>query len=360
MLNGEYKIEETKRSGYKIAGLILLLLAVVAVVALIYFFTKINRGASEESFPIAFTVPKGASSSLIAKQLSDEKVIRNPNIFLIYTVATNASGKIQAGDYMLDRKMSIVEIVDVLTAGKITNSNKKVTIVEGLSNKQIASSIEKRGIDTAQNFLVQTQKTFEFKFNSSAQTNNYEGYLFPDTYEISKDGGSEELIREALKNFESKITDKMLSDIQARNLTLKDVITMASLIEREVGRSSNVELTKDVIDLMQRERELVSSVFYNRLEIGMALQSDATVNYVSGRSDRRARAEDLTLDSPYNTYKYRGLPPGPISNPGLDSILAAIYPAQSDFLYFLNSPAGVAYFARTIEEHNSNRVKYLE
>jgi len=110
---------------------------------------------------------------------------------------------------------------------------------------------------------------------------------------------------------------------------------------------------------MQRERELVASVFYNRLDINMALESDATVNYVTGKSDRSATIEDTKIQSPYNTYQTRGLPPTPISNPGIGSIMAAINPADSDYLYFLNSPEGVAYFARTLAEHGENRQKYL-
>lgn len=360
MINGEYQIEQPKKSLVKLVSLLVLLLLVVAVVFVVYFFTKINRGASDQSFPVAVTISKGLSTKQIASQLSESNVIRNPNIFLIYSIFTDASDKIQAGDYVLDRKMSIVEIVDVLTAGKVTRQVKKLTLIEGWTNKQFAESMEKRGIDTQSNFDLASKNDYSFKFLDIAKPFGYEGFLFPDTYEIPKDGGANELIAHALENFESKIKDKMLQDIQARNLSLKDVIILASIIEREVGRSSSVELTEEVLATMQRERELVASVFYNRLKLGMMLQSDATVNYVTGKSDRQATFEDLEIDSNYNTYKYAGLPPGPIGNPGLDSIMAAIYPAQSDYLYFLSKPSGEAVFGKTIEEHNLNRAKYLD
>ena len=163
-----------------------------------------------------------------------------------------------------------------------------------------------------------------------------------------------------LDNFENKLSDEMAFEIEKRKLSLKNVVILASIIEKEVGRNSATALTEADLETMEQERRLVASVFYNRLGKNVALQSDATVNYISGKNSRFTTESDRAVDSPYNTYKYPGLPPGPIGNPGLDSIMAAVYPADSDYMYFLNKANGEAVFAKTLEEHNSNRAKYLQ
>jgi UPF0755 protein len=359
MLNADYKISEPKKSALKIALLILLLIGVVVLMLAIYFFTKINKGSADQSVPVNVTIEKGSSTKGIARTLTDASVIRDPNLFLVYTIFTNAAGKIQAGDYVLDRKMSIVEIVDVLTAGKVTRDEKKVTLIEGWNNAQIKKYLVSRNITTDAGFDAALLQPYEFQFSSEARSVEYEGYLYPDTYVINKDATFDDLVQKALSNFEEKITEQMLADIHEQGKTFKDIVVLASIIEKEVGRNTTEALTEDDLEAMQHERELVASVFYNRLEIGMALQSDATVNYVTGKSDRSARSEDLEVDSRYNTYRYAGLPPGPIGNPSINSIRAAIYPAQSDYLYFLHDPEGIPYFGKTLEEHNSNREKYL-
>jgi UPF0755 protein len=199
---------------------------------------------------------------------------------------------------------------------------------------------------------------FDFKFKTTADKFEFQGFLFPDTYTLSKDNSATDLISKMLNNFEDKVTDKMLADLEKQNRTLSQALIMASIVEKEVGRNTE-NLTDDDLTEMQTEREKVASVFYNRLDIGMALESDATVNYVTGKADRSATIEDTKIKSPYNTYQVKGLPPTPISNPGIGAIMAAIYPANTDYIFFLNSPDGKAYFAKTLAEHNENRAKYL-
>jgi UPF0755 protein len=150
----------------------------------------------------------------------------------------------------------------------------------------------------------------------------------------------------------------MIQDMLGSGKNLKDVIILASIIEKEVGRNQ-ANLTQADLDAMQKERTEVASVFYNRLEAGMPLESDATVNYITGKKDRQVLLSDTKIDSPYNTYMNRGLPPGPISNPGIGSIMAAIYPADTNYLYFINKPNGEAVFAATYPEHIANIQKYL-
>ncbi|MCX6796968.1 MAG: endolytic transglycosylase MltG [Candidatus Doudnabacteria bacterium] len=181
--------------------------------------------------------------------------------------------------------------------------------------------------------------------------------MFKPKADFSNKAG-EELIKKALDNFCKKITPDMLSDIKARDLTLFDIITLASIIEKETGRNAITPQQKQMLD---EERKIIAGIFYNRLNIGMALESDATINYITGRNNPSPTQEDLSVNSPYNTYKNKGLPPGPISNPSLSSIMAAIYPAQTDYFYFLHKqPSGEAVFSKTFEEHVKNKFKYLK
>ncbi len=356
MINNEYKIDEPKRSPRKILVFGVLLVLIVIAVGFIYYFTKVSSGSSKNSVPVSFTVEKGESTRVIAEKLQEENVINNPNLFLIYTIVNKASGKIQAGNYILDPKMSIVEIVDILTAGKVTSNEKKVTIIEGWSNKQIQNRLPDV---SAQDFDAALSADYDFEFSGVAKPFHYEGFLFPDTYQVSRDNEIKNLVEQALQNFETKFTDDLLNQLQAKGLKLGDVIILASIIEKEVGRNTQ-NLTANDLAEMQRERELVASVFYNRLEIGMPLQSDATVNYITGKGDRQAKADDIKINSPYNTYVVKGLPPSPIGNPGIDSIKAAINPADSDYLYFLNKVSGEAVFSKTLEEHNRNKAEFLD
>ncbi len=361
MIPNEYKIDEPKRGLRNSLFLLLVLILVSGLVLVIYYYTKVNRAATDESHEMKFVVEKGLSTREIANNLEEEKIISSETIFIIYSQLHSAGNKIQAGEYTLNSNMTVAEIVDVLTAGRVAASGENVTLVEGLTNAQIGKYLTNRGITNSESEFEQILKnnTFDFKFDTEANKFNYQGFLFPDTYKLSKDNDAVDLVSKMLNNFESKVTDKMLADIHAKKRTLSDVIILASIIEKEVGRNKT-NITQQDVSVMQQERKLVASVFYNRLEVGMGLESDATVNYITGKADRSVTIEDTKIDSQYNTYRYRGLPPGPISNPGLDSIMAAIYPADTNYLYFLNSPDGTAYFAKTLAEHNENRAKYLK
>lgn len=359
MFRNEYRIDEPKRGLRKSLLLFLALVVVTGFVLVIYYYTKVNRAATDESHEIPFTVTKGLSTMQIASQLEEADIINNKNIFIIYSKIHGAGNKIQAGEYVLNSNMTVAEIVEVLTAGKVVSNSKNITIVEGLTNKQIAKYLVNRNlIKTENDFQTALSEKYDFKFRLEADKFKYEGFLFPDTYTLSKENTVVDLVSKMLNNFESKITEQMLIDIESQERTLGDVIILASIIEKEVGRNKETISAADVEE-MNKERKIVASVFYNRLEIGMGLESDATVNYVTGKSDRSVTIEDTKVNSPYNTYRFRGLPPGPISNPGIDSIMAAIYPDATDYLFFLNSPDGKAYYAKTLAEHNENRAKYL-
>jgi UPF0755 protein len=359
MLSNEYRIDRPKRSGRNTIFLLLTLILVTGLVMVIYYFTKVNRAATDDSHEVVFVVEKGSNTRAIASNLDEQDIISNKNIFIIYVKLHDAGNKIQAGEYVLNSNMTIAEIVDVLTLGKVSSQSARVTLIEGKTNDQIAQELEKKNVAAARDFLLAiTDDAYTFKYKDFGIKFNYQGFLFPDTYQFAKDVTVKEVVQKMLTNFESKFTDKMLGDIEKQNRTLGDAIILASIIEKEVGRNKE-NITAADIEKMKQERRNVASVFYNRLEIGMGLESDATVNYITGKSDRSVSIEDTKINSPYNTYRVKGLPPTPISNPGLDSIMAAIYPADTNYLFFLNSPDGTAYYATTLAGHNENREKYL-
>ncbi len=244
-----------------------------------------------------------------------------------------------------------------------------VTTIEGWTVKEIAAELEKKGLVKADEF-IKTANAFDstnYPLTSRPTKSDLEGYLFPDTYRFAKDSTAESILSKMLDDF----TDRMASvDVTAYSdniaipgygqlnvqggdgkpgMSLYDIITLASIIEKESGgkgAESDPNLT------LNDERKLVASVFYNRLKIGQALESDATINYVTGKNDPGASLKDLEINSPYNTYKFPGLPPGPICNPSLGSIKAALNPAVSDYLYFLHKqPSGRVEFSKTFDEH---------
>jgi UPF0755 protein len=356
-MDNEYQIQEPKRALKNIAYLAAAFVLVTALVAVVYYLTKVNKPATSSSHEVGFVIEKGLRTRTVADKLEDQKIISNSNIFLIYSYLNSAGSKIQAGEYSLDSNMTIPEIIDILTHGKVVRSDRNLTIIEGWRNTQVARFLTQRQIISADaEFQTALQNNeYNFKFASLGKEFNYQGFLFPDTYKLAKDETVVELINKMLANFENKVTDQMVTD---SGNNLKQALIVASIVEKEVGRNKE-KLTDEDLRLMQRERELVASVFYNRLEIGMALESDATVNYVTGKFDRSATIADTKIKSPYNTYQIKGLPPTPISNPGLNAIKASIYPAKSDYLFFLNAPDGTAYFGKTLAEHNENRAKYL-
>ncbi len=243
-----------------------------------------------------------------------------------------------------------------------------VTMIEGWTVDEVAEAMEKAGLISQKDFLRAAEK-FDYQsyplINKPAKT-DLEGYLFPDTYRFAKDSSAETILDKILNNFTNRLNTLGVTAAKDsfiipgyENITvpggdgkpgmsLYDIITLASIIEKESGGKGS---TTGNLSL-QEERGLVAGVFYNRLAIGQALESDATINYITGKNNPAPSAQDLSANSPYNTYKYPGLPPGPICNPSLGSIRAALQPTKSDYYYFLHKqPSGKVDFSKTFEEH---------
>lgn len=242
----------------------------------------------------------------------------------------------------------------------------QITTIEGWDNAETAEYLEKLELVRAEDFIA-AQKKFDVSeypiLKSIPEGFGLEGFLFPDTYRLLKpkaafEAGQEKIIiGKMLDNFSLKFTQEMQGQADKLKMSVYEIITLASIVESETGR--NVVGTTER-QALAREREIVAGIFYNRLKVGMALQSDATVNYITKKNTPSASLADTEINSPYNTYKYPGLPPGPISNPSLSSIMATLYPKASDYFYFLHKqPSGEAVYSKTFEEHVQNKQRYL-
>lgn len=327
-------------------------LAIIATLAALFMYVSAGfRRPILASQPTFFTVRPGASLSKVAAELEEKGII--PSAFLLRLLARlENAGPVQAADYQFLPGISLKELYYDLVEGKSLSPERQVTLVEGWTLEQIADALEQAGIiaDKAAFLQAATENTarfvakFDFLKDKPAEA-SLEGYLFPDTYRFFPASEPDVVIEKLLGNFGSKLGDDVRAAIRTSGRNIHEAITLASIIEKEVRTP--------------QEMKTVAGIFKNRLDIGMALQADSTVNYLTKSGRDRSTFEDLAIDSPYNTYKYAGLPPGPISNPGLNAIMAAAAPAETTYFYFLTDSEGRVYYAKTLEEHNENRRKYL-
>lgn len=274
---------------------------------------------------------RGTSAYEIAEQLGNAHIVAHPRVLRFVLRISGQSGRVQAGTYLFDSPENALAIAYRIVAGVYGIPPVRLTFPEGETARDAAASI-------AEAF----PSIPESDFLSVAQP--YEGYLFPDTYLFSPSSDAESIVETMRTNFDTKIAP-LLSEVQASGHSLSDIITMASLLERE-ARSSEA-------------RRMIAGILYNRLELGMPLQVDAVFGYIYGRDTYSPSFDDLKIDSPYNTYLHTGLPPGPIANPGLVSIEAALDPAETDFLYYLTGTDGLMHYAKTYAGHQANQRKYL-
>jgi UPF0755 protein len=304
-------------------------------------------------------IPIGSSVSGIGERLEKNGIIKDAKVFKYYVKFKNESG-FMAGIYELSPSMDIQEIVDRLKTGKVlAEASFKITIPEGKQLKEIAAIMAKAtNQDETQVFNQLNDKEFikelmnKYPDLLTSDILNpqikypLEGYLFPATYPFYKPNPTvEEMVNAMLNKSQHVLADYIERGKKEKNLTVHQLLTMASLIEEEATE--------------QADRKRIASVFYNRIEKGMMLQTDPTVLYAQGKHKERVVYKDLEVDSPYNTYKHTGLPPGPIANAGRVSLEAAVDPEESDFYYFLATLDGKVIFTKTLEEHNKEKAKHI-
>ncbi|OXM86793.1 endolytic transglycosylase MltG [Paenibacillus rigui] len=299
------------------------------------------------------TIAPGTGPVKIAGALEQSGIIRNAQVFTYYLKYKEQGSKFQAGEYEMHPGMTYAEIIDMLNKGLVVKEQgTKLTVPEGFTVRQTADKIQQQfGIDSA-SLLQAAQQYTEFTAKSFAQIpkqpqlkNRLEGYLFPETYEWAKDTKPEEMLDRMMLELDKKLEslpEHWEQSLASKGLTFHQMMTVASLIEREVA--------------VEEERPLVAGVIYNRLKKGMPLQIDATVQYLFDKPKDRLFEKDLQLESPYNTYLHSGLPPGPIASPSLASIQAAIFPEETKYLFYVTKKDGSKghLFAETYEQHQQN------
>jgi UPF0755 protein len=296
------------------------------------------RPAGSSNRVVRVDVPRHASVRAIAETLETKGLIRHRYAFMLMARLMGESNHMKAGEYELQPSMPLVQIIDKLARGDAIAA--WFTVPEGYTVAQVADTLSQLGMADRHRFLkLALSGSPKFDLGLKIPRRSLEGYLFPDSYKFKKGVSEHTIVAGMLRNFHSRVVDDLAEDVRSSSLPLDKVVILASLIEREARAPD--------------DRPLIAAVIYNRLKRHMLLQIDASVLYALGRHKDRVLLADLKVDSPYNTYKYPGLPPGPICSPGLDSIRAALRPAKADYLYYVAQANGRHIFSTTLAEHNA-------
>ncbi|MBI5598620.1 MAG: endolytic transglycosylase MltG [Deltaproteobacteria bacterium] len=317
---------------------IAILIATAVIIAAVHFYTLLYTPASGTGKAVAVEIPRGASFRVVVNTLANAGLLKYSEGFSLAAMAKGAHKKIQAGEYELSPSMTPMEMLDILMAGRTKHYS--LTVPEGYSVTDIAGAVERNGIAKKEEFLAQVNDR-RFVSSLGLPGPTLEGYLFPDTYAVAKAAAPEDIadiIKRMTGRFKEVYGEEFRALAEKKGMTDREVITLASIIEKETGR--------------QEEMQSVSAVFHNRLKKRIPLQSDPTVIYAIANFDGNLTKKHLLARTPYNTYIKNGLPPGPIANPGRAAIYAALNPADEKYLYFVSRNDGTHYFSKTLAEHN--------
>ena len=327
----------------KIIYLIIIVLALITIFGYRFYSDAIRYALNPDSADrIVINIRQGDVADDVAVQLYEKGLIKSASIFNFYLDQKGLEGQVKAGRIVVQENYTLPEIVDALIEGKTTEM--AVTILEGWTVQQIADYMAELNLTTAEEFM-DCIETCEFE-GDYLPDGYLEGYLYPDTYFV--DPGSyinERFIQRLINNFETKLKDSDKVHLEYSSKSPEDVIIMASIVERE--------------ERDPEERPTVAAILWNRYDVNVGLGADATVLYALGRTKGGLNYDDLQVDSPYNTRKYAGLPPTPICNPSISSIEAAYSPEQTNYWYYLHDSDGVVHYAKTLDEHNANKAKYI-
>ncbi len=328
--------------------LFVLIGGLLAVSGILCYVLLGDRGGSMttgERRSVYVTVQPGMTASSIGEMLEQRGVIGSKQKFWLIAKLGGEERKFKAGTYHMYVNMPIREALDVLVGGEV--SMLRFTIPEGFTVREIASRLERDGIVQSKEFLDKARNFAPYRYMKASRQTMFrsEGFLFPDTYEVEPGTSSEAILQMMVRNFDDKLTDEMRAKAEKLNLSVYELVTLASLVEKEAR--------------YEEDRPIIAQVFFKRLEINMPLQSDTTIQYLLDAPKEDVTYADTEIDSPYNTYQHYGLPPGPIANPGLDSIEAVLNPADTDYLYFVADRAGHNHYSNNYDEHLEivNRVR---
>ncbi len=357
------QIDEGKKNGFRKKLMIFVTIIVVVAIISGLFYVWLNRTINvpvnkNSQVYEDLIIEEGMGVGEIADKLFEAEIINSDFAFKYYVWANKKSGDFKPGLFTVNKNMNIPEIISVLTNDR--SGEIQLTLPEGLTVSEIASEVTDEFARTSQgtslsqktsdeyyaDFIEATDQEYDFAFLADKPADQgLEGYLFPDTYRIYRSAGMPDVVEKMLINFGEKVTPRMIEQMQEQNWTIHEVLTLASIVQKEARIEDMPE---------------VAGIFISRLKQGKRLESDATVNYVTGNDKLQPTFKETEIDSPYNTYRITGLPPGPIANPGLDAIEAVLNPEISSNLYFLNTPEGDTLFSVTYEEHLEKKKKFLD
>lgn len=327
-----------KNNKWKVVGLTAVILAVLAGIFIANQLSPYDKNNNKD---IIVDIPSGSTVGTISNILYENELIKNKTLFKLVVKLSDKAPQIKAGKYLLNQTYSNSKIVDLLASGKIYQAGTKITIPEGSTSREIIDVLQKNGLGKKENYEMLIQKPSEFydkfEFLKEDDIVSLEGFLYPDTYFIDEKSSEKEVLSTMLGRFNSLYSDELKSKQRELNMTLQQVINLASIVEKEAVKDT--------------DRPTIASVFYNRLDIAMPLQSDATIQYIFEERKKIVTYADLEIDSPYNSYKNKGLPPTPISNPGIKSIEATLHPEDTEYLYFVAKMDGGNNYSKTYDQH---------
>ena len=316
-----------------IAG-ILILAAIVLGVAINANNNK-NLATGEN---IIITVEPGMTNADIATLLQNKKMINSPVFFRLQSKFARMERSLQAGEYEIVSGMSNWEIIDLFSKGQVRH--KTLTIPEGYTIEQIAKKIEESGLGSAEEFKKAAKDYAPYSYMETSNNNvifKAEGFAYPSTYYLSPGSAEKEILAIMVKEFDTQLTEDIRQKAKDKNMSIRDLVNLASLVEKEA--------------VFPEERPVIAGVFLKRLQIQMPLQSDTTIQYILGVQKKEISIADTKIDSPYNTYLYAELPPGPIASPSISTINAVLDPKQTNYLYFVADLEGHHYFTETYQDH---------
>ncbi|MBQ9932189.1 MAG: endolytic transglycosylase MltG [Firmicutes bacterium] len=339
------------------APIVLAVIVVVLIIIVAVLYNGFNSYVNGEGEPfdpdntamVTVEIPSGSTTTDIIAILTDEGIIGNGTQFKVKSRLGEYDGKYKAGTYSLSPSMTMEEIMIALVEGGRSGETVNFTVPEGYDIRRTVEKLAADGLVDADAFKAELESgSFDYWFLEDAPegADRLEGYLFPETYQVYATATEHDVIERMLSQFDTIFTQEYRDRAEEIGMSVRDVIILASVIEREA--------------VVEGDRPIIAGVFYNRLEKGMALQSCATVQYILGEQKAKLTTADTQIESPYNTYLHEGLPPGPICSPGEASIRAALWPEETDCLYFLAKGDGSHVFSKTYDEHLKNKAKYID
>lgn len=343
----EIKVNKPRKNKVGVLAVLVVLLAIITFLGIRATSQQYLPVDPNNKTPVDIYIPADASARQIASILEDNGVIRNQNIFLSYCRKEKLDTMLKSGHYIFNRSQALTEIAHSIAEGQVVKI--KITIPEGYSVKEIGTMLVEKHLCTEESWQEAIKTDYPYNFLKNVPASNkyrLEGFLFPDTYYIEENTNSKEIVNMMLHNFAQVWNNDFADQAQAKNMDIYETVILASLIEKEAMHDD--------------ERRTISGVIHNRLRDGMYLQLCPTVLYCFDQKKTKLNNADLEIESPYNTYRHPGLPPGPISNPGKASIAAALNPEKNPYYFYVSKGDGSHYFSRTFQEHLQAMSRYIQ